>query len=125
MRKQQLNDVFALSSFLHGANAAYVEDLYARYQDNPGTVDAEWRRFFAGLKDQRDTVLAEHRGPSWKPDHVLVDGDSELLAALTGDWSGTAQEMEGKIRKRQPKAESTSARKRSCVLCATPCAPSC
>ena len=48
MRKQQLNDVFALSSFLHGANAAYVEDLYARYQDNPGAVDAEWRRFFAG-----------------------------------------------------------------------------
>jgi len=100
MRKQQINDVFALSSFLHGTNAAYVEDLYARYQDNPGTVDAEWRRFFAGLKDQRETVLAEHRGPSWKPEHVNIDGDGELLAALTGDWSQTAGEVEEKIRKK-------------------------
>ncbi len=100
MRKQPLNETFALSSFLHGANAAYVEDLYARYQDNPGSVDAEWRRFFAGLKDQRDTVLAEHRGPSWKPEHVNVNGDSELLAALTGDWAETAGEIEGKIREK-------------------------
>jgi 2-oxoglutarate dehydrogenase E1 component len=100
MRKQQLNETFALSSFLHGTNAAYVEDLYARYQDNPGAVDAEWRRFFAGLKDQRDTVLGEQRGPSWKPEHVSVNGDSELLAALTGDWSETEQEIEGKIREK-------------------------
>jgi len=100
MRKQQLNETFALSSFLHGTNAAYVEDLHARYQENPGSVDAEWRRFFAGLKDQRETVLAEHSGPSWKPESLGVNGDGELLAALTGDWSGTAQEMEGKIREK-------------------------
>ena len=100
MRKQQLNDTFALSSFLHGTNAAYVEDLYARYQDNPGAVDAEWRRFFAGLKDSRERVLAEHEGPSWKPERVLTNGDDEMLAALTGDWSGTAQEIEGKVREK-------------------------
>ncbi|RIA56376.1 2-oxoglutarate dehydrogenase E1 component [Dichotomicrobium thermohalophilum] len=100
MRKQQLNETFALSSFLHGTNAAYVEDLYARYQDNPGSVDAEWRRFFAGLKDQRETVIAEQRGPSWKPEHVSTNGDGELLAALTGDWSETAAEIEGKIREK-------------------------
>jgi len=100
MRKQQLNETFALSSFLHGTNAAYVEDLYARYQDNPGSVDAEWRRFFAGLKDRRETVLAEHAGPSWKPESLSINGDGELLAALTGDWSGTAQEVEGKIREK-------------------------
>ncbi len=100
MRKQQLNDTFALSSFLHGTNAAYVEDLYARYQDNPGAVDAEWRRFFAGLKDSRERVLAEHEGPSWKPERMLTNGDDEMLAALTGDWSGTAQEVEGKLREK-------------------------
>jgi len=100
MRKQQLNETFALSSFLHGTNAAYVEDLYARYQDNPGSVDAEWRRFFAGLNDRRETVLAEHAGPSWKPESLSINGDGELLAALTGDWSGTAQEVEGKIREK-------------------------
>jgi len=104
MRKQQLNDVFALSAFLHGTNAAYLEDLHARYQDNPGAVDANWRRFFAGLKDMRDTVLAEHRGPSWKPEHVSIDGDGELLAALTGDWSGLAAGIEGKVREKAQEA---------------------
>ena len=100
MRKQQLNDTFALSSFLHGTNAAYVEDLYARYQDNPGSVDAEWRRFFAGLKDQRDTVLREHRGPSWKPETSSLSPNSELIAALTSDWSETAHEIEGRVREK-------------------------
>jgi len=100
MRKQQLNETFALSSFLHGTNAAYVEELHARYQDNPGSVDAEWRRFFAGLQDQRDAVVAEHHGPSWKPEALSIDGDGELLAALTGDWSGTAERVGEKIRER-------------------------
>jgi len=100
MRKQQLNETFALSSFLHGANAAYVEDLHARYQDNPGAVDAEWRRFFAGLKDQSETVLAEHRGPSWKPENVSINGEDELLAALTGDWGESADHLAGKLREK-------------------------
>ncbi len=100
MRKQQLNETFALSSFLHGANASYVEDLYARYQDNPGAVDAEWRRFFAGLKDQRETVLAEHRGPSWKPENVSINGEDELLAALTGDWGESPEHLAGKLREK-------------------------
>ncbi|MFP4538844.1 MAG: 2-oxoglutarate dehydrogenase E1 component [Dichotomicrobium sp.] len=100
MRKQQINDIFALSSFLHGTNAAYVEDMHARYQDNPGAVDAEWRQFFAGLKDQREAVLAEHRGPSWKPEPLILDGDGELIGALTGDWSGTAQDVEDRLREK-------------------------
>ena len=29
-------------------NAAYIEDLYARYQEDPASVDAEWQAFFAG-----------------------------------------------------------------------------
>jgi len=100
MRKQQLNETFALSSFLHGTNTAYVEELHARYQENPGAVDPEWRRFFAGLQDHRDAVLAEHQGPSWKPEQSELDGDGdgELLAALTGDWSGVAEDVEAKIR---------------------------
>ena len=46
MARQDSNNVFALTSFLYGANAAYIEELYAQYQENPASVDAEWQDFF-------------------------------------------------------------------------------
>jgi 2-oxoglutarate dehydrogenase E1 component len=67
MTRHELNDVFASTSFLNGANAPYLEQLYARYQRDPKSVDAEWQAFFASLNDDLDDVLAEARGPSWKP----------------------------------------------------------
>ncbi len=98
MRKQKLNDTFALSSFLQGANSAYVEDLYARYQNNPGSVDAEWRRFFAGLKDRKETVIAQSEGPSWKPANPVLQPDGDLIGALTGDWGEAERHLEDRIR---------------------------
>ncbi len=37
------------SSPLYGANAPYVEDLYARYRRDPTAVPAHWRKFFDSL----------------------------------------------------------------------------
>ena len=65
MARQALNDAFARTAFLDGANAAYIEDLYAQYQDNPGSVDDQWKHFFASLNDDRDAVMLEAHGPSW------------------------------------------------------------
>ncbi|MGH6831672.1 MAG: thiamine pyrophosphate-dependent enzyme, partial [Methyloceanibacter sp.] len=48
-----------------GANATYLADLHARYEQNPASLDTAWRAFFASLDDNRDDVLAEARGPSW------------------------------------------------------------
>ena len=56
MSRQDANAAFALTSFLDGGNAAYIEDLYARYLANPGAVDAEWQAFFQSLKDGRAEV---------------------------------------------------------------------
>jgi 2-oxoglutarate dehydrogenase E1 component len=67
MTRHETNDVFGRTSFLHGANASYLEQLYARYQEAPHAVGAEWRAFFASLNDDKEDVLAEARGPSWKP----------------------------------------------------------
>ncbi|PQA71479.1 hypothetical protein C3731_21950, partial [Brucella oryzae] len=36
-------DVFALSSFLYGGHADYFEELYAKYEDDPNSVDPQWR----------------------------------------------------------------------------------
>ena len=71
MTRHELNDVFATTSFLHGANAAYLEQLYASYQQAPNSVGPEWQAFFASLKDDKDDVLFQARGPSWKPSNGL------------------------------------------------------
>ncbi len=67
MTRHELNDVFASTSFLQGANATYLQQLYARYQLDPDAVGPEWQAFFASFKDDRDDVLVSARGPSWKP----------------------------------------------------------
>jgi 2-oxoglutarate dehydrogenase E1 component len=41
-------DAFS-SSYLSGGNAAFVEDLYEQYLQDPGSVDAAWRQHFDGL----------------------------------------------------------------------------
>jgi 2-oxoglutarate dehydrogenase E1 component len=71
MTRHELNDVFATTSFLQGANAAYLEQLYASYQQAPNSVGPEWQAFFASLKDDKDDVLFQARGPSWKPSNGL------------------------------------------------------
>jgi 2-oxoglutarate dehydrogenase E1 component len=67
MTRHELNEVFLRTSFLQGANATYLADLHARYEENPASVDPEWRAFFASLNDDKADVLAEARGPSWAP----------------------------------------------------------
>ena len=51
MSRQDANAAFALSSFLQGTNATYIDEIYARYEKDPASVDAEWQEFFKSLKD--------------------------------------------------------------------------
>src|SRR5260370_2327466 len=55
------------TSFLFGANAPFIEELYARFLEDPARVDADWRTFFEALAEERGDVLAEVRGASWAP----------------------------------------------------------
>ena len=73
-----MNDVFARTSFLQGANASYLAELYAEYQENPSSLDPEWREFFASLDDDAHSVFAEARGPSW----AQTNGRAVPLPAL-------------------------------------------
>ncbi len=45
---------FQVNSYLFGGNAPYVEELYERYLDNPGSVPEKWRAYF----DQMQLVPA-------------------------------------------------------------------
>jgi 2-oxoglutarate dehydrogenase E1 component len=84
MSRQDANAAFAVSSFLYGGNASYIDDLYARYEADPAAVDAQWQAFFAGLKDDSGDVARNASGPSWqRPDWPPLPG-GDLIAAFDG-----------------------------------------
>ena len=55
------------ATFLSGANAGFIADLYARFLDDPASVDESWRRFFAELGEDAAAGLGELRAPPWAP----------------------------------------------------------
>jgi 2-oxoglutarate dehydrogenase E1 component len=93
MSRQDANAAFALTSFLYGGNAAYVEDLHARY-----AVDAEWQAFFASLKDGAADVTRSARGASWKRRNWPQPERSELVSALDGDWPEVEKTLGDKLK---------------------------
>src|SRR5881409_1859165 len=86
MSRQDANAAFALSSFLQGTNATYIDDLYARYEQDPASVDAEWQEFFKSLKDTPADVKKNAEGPSWGRDNWPLTPRDELTSALDGNW---------------------------------------
>jgi 2-oxoglutarate dehydrogenase E1 component len=100
MTEHPSNDVFHASSFLQGANAEYVEQLYARFADNPGAVDESWQAFFRSLGDAPGTAQAEAAGPSWGRMDWPPQPNDELTAALDGQWpaepAAAAKKIEAK-----------------------------
>ncbi|MEH2559736.1 2-oxoglutarate dehydrogenase E1 component [Bradyrhizobium algeriense] len=86
MSRQDANAAFALSSFLQGTNATYIDDLYARYEQDPASVDAEWQEFFKSLKDTPADVQKNAEGPSWGRDNWPLTPRDELTSALDGNW---------------------------------------
>jgi len=84
------------SSFLAGANSAFIEALYARFVKNPASVDEGWRDFFAGLKDEAPSVLRALEGASWAPRGGRpADGNgvAEAPAKANGEAAVTADQL--------------------------------
>src|SRR5690348_5477009 len=98
MSRQDANAAFALTSFLFGNNASYLEDLYARYEADPRAVDAEWQAFFSSLKDDPANVVKSARGASWKRPNWPIAPAGELVAALDGDWAEVEKAVGEKIK---------------------------
>ena len=97
MSRQDANAAFARTSFLYGGNAAYIEDLYAKFEADPASVEAEWRTFFEALKDEGADVTKAAQGASWKKPNWPVRPSGDLVSALDGDWAGTEKKIGEKI----------------------------
>ncbi|MBL8589585.1 MAG: 2-oxoglutarate dehydrogenase E1 component [Methylobacteriaceae bacterium] len=91
-RSDDQNARMAASSFLSGTNAAYIEQLQARYAANPASVGPEWREFFATLDDEAA------QGASWKRPNWPLPANGELVSALDGDWPVAEKAVGEKIK---------------------------
>ncbi|MDH3263656.1 MAG: 2-oxoglutarate dehydrogenase E1 component [Paracoccaceae bacterium] len=94
MTEQSPNDLFKASSFLQGHNAEYIEQLYARYANDPGAVDEAWVQFFRGLGDDEVSVKREAAGPAWQRTDWPPQPADELTHALDGQWAEPAKQAE-------------------------------
>ncbi|WGI23450.1 2-oxoglutarate dehydrogenase E1 component [Amylibacter sp. IMCC11727] len=86
MTEHPSNAQFHADSFLQGHNAEYIEQLYARYAQDPNAVDAAWQDFFKAMGDPSGEVVAEASGPSWARTDWPPQPADDLTAALDGQW---------------------------------------
>jgi 2-oxoglutarate dehydrogenase E1 component len=98
MARREENEAFQLSSFLYGGNAGYLEDLYARYQERPDSVDADWQSFFSALKDPKDAAITEARGPKWQRSDWPIVANGEIVAAFDTNWQPIEARLGDKIK---------------------------
>ncbi|EEX16774.1 2-oxoglutarate dehydrogenase E1 component [Citreicella sp. SE45] len=96
MTDQSPNDQFHASSFMQGANAEYLEQMYARYANDPNAVDEAWAEFFKALGDDETSVKKEAQGASWDRADWPPAPQDDLTAALTGEWPMPAMPAEAK-----------------------------
>ena len=59
------NNIFEKTSFLGGNSSEFIEELYAQYVQNPGSISNEWKEFFDGLRDKKEEIINTAKGPSW------------------------------------------------------------
>ncbi len=53
------------TSYLFGANAGYLADLYEQYLVDPASVDPSWKSLFSDLRGDAGAILDEVDGPGW------------------------------------------------------------
>ena len=76
------------SSFLYGLNETYIAELYARYLEDPGSVDAGWVEIFGALGDDQKALFGELRGASWAPRQTAVIGTNGQHPTMSDATAG-------------------------------------
>ncbi|WP_273719682.1 MULTISPECIES: 2-oxoglutarate dehydrogenase E1 component [unclassified Bartonella] len=99
-RQDEINSLFAQTSFLYGGNADYIDQLYAEYEKDPNSVDSQWRTFFENLHDKKEDVLKNAEGATWQRDHWPLKANGELVSALDGDWSVLEKHVGNKLKEK-------------------------
>src|SRR5271156_4144542 len=73
------------ATFLTGANAGFIADLYARFLDDPGSVDESWRRFFTEIGEDGSAEVTKLRALSWARAPARPTGKGGTVSATVPD----------------------------------------
>src|SRR5680860_477538 len=98
MARQDANEEFSRTSFLYGGNADYIDELYAQFQDNPGSGSPDWQQYFSELKEDGQLVRQNAQGASWKKPNWPIAANGEDVSALDGNWAAVEKHMGEKIK---------------------------
>ncbi len=85
------NEAMLDTAFLYGANAAYIEQMYAQFEEDPSSVPESWQEFFGALADKAGEASKAAKGPEWREPGALKHKNGELVSALDGNWSPDAK----------------------------------
>ncbi len=75
-------------NFFNGSSGAFIEELFARYSQDPSSVDPSWQTYFSELADDARLLMdagIKKPGASWKRDDWPFDGSNgqaDLISAL-------------------------------------------
>ena len=55
------------TSFLTKSNSIFLEEMYLKYVNNDPSLPESWKKYFNKIGDEKDVILNEINGPSWRP----------------------------------------------------------
>ncbi|MBV1837804.1 2-oxoglutarate dehydrogenase E1 component [Acetobacter estunensis] len=79
-----------LTAALNGSNIAYVADLYARWAQDPKSVDPSFADLFASMDDESASILKDAAGASWAPHQSIITGDEPPAVPAGAKGTGKA-----------------------------------
>ena len=85
MTSSQINEIFDKTSFLHGINATYIEEMFEKFQYDPNSVPSDWKEFFTGITD--NIKKQNNLKASWSKEREVELSNGDLVSAVDGNWS--------------------------------------
>ena len=95
MSKLSDNEIFEKTSFLHGTNSAFIEQMYEKYLHNPLSVPTDWQTFFSGISDQPTN---EMKNASWSEYRDIKSNNGDLVSAIDGNWPDEVRSFENELK---------------------------
>ena len=95
MTSSQINKIFDKTSFLHGVNTAYIEEMFEKFQADSNNVPNDWKEFFLGITQNiknQNSLKA-----SWSQEKEIEFSNGDLVSAVDGNWSRKAHSKTIKI----------------------------
>jgi 2-oxoglutarate dehydrogenase E1 component len=86
------------TAFLDGANASYIETMYAEYVKNPNTIQGDLADFFKSLGDVANDVTKNAQGATWKSSFIASQKDDILSALDYGQVADIVQKATDKVK---------------------------